>query len=65
MKLIKGMSQTPPNSLTKACPKEEQDLLPLERVQITNSLPVEAQSECLHLFGDLLRQVILDQNTEL
>ncbi len=43
----------------------EQDLLPLQQIQITNHLPAEARCECQRLFEELLRQVVLQQNPDL
>ena len=59
------MSQNQSSPPAESCSGEEQDLLPLEQVQITNSLPVETRGECQRMIEELLRQVILNQNTEL
>jgi len=59
------MSQNQSSLPAENCPGEEQDLLPLEQVQITNHLPAEVRGECQRLIEELLRQVILNQNTEL
>lgn len=59
------MSNEYQNQSDQESPRAMQDLLPLEQVQITNSLPEEARSKCLKLFEELLRQVILNNKTDL
>lgn len=59
------MSQNQSSPPAENCPLQEQDLLPLEQVQITNSLPEETRAECQRLIEKLLRQVILKLNSEL
>lgn len=64
-KLIRVMNPDKASSPPVNLPALEQELLPLERLQITNTLPAETRRECHLLFEELLRQVILDQNHKL
>lgn len=59
------MSRNQSSPPAEIFPGEEQDLLLLEQVQITNSLPEESRGECQCLIEELFRQVILEEKTKL